>query len=116
MSDLFVTRENNYNLRKFQELESSFKQTVKFGTETISYRGLQIWSLISERNKKEIKKGSVQLVHVECAKHTFNVLALLTKNSHVFSLGRRYSNTTCFSIFMNRNFSRRIHTADIISL
>ena len=39
MSDLFVTRENNYNLRNFQELESSLRQTVKFGTETISYRG-----------------------------------------------------------------------------
>ena len=38
MSDLFVTRENNYNLRNFQELESSLKPTVKFGTETISYR------------------------------------------------------------------------------
>ena len=49
MSDLFVTRENNYNLRNFQELESSLRRTVKFGTETISYRGLQIWNLIPER-------------------------------------------------------------------
>ena len=39
MSELFVTRENNYNLRNFQELESSLRRTVKFGTETISYRG-----------------------------------------------------------------------------
>ena len=49
MSDLFVTRENNYNLRNFQELESSLRRTVKFGTETISYRGSQIWNLIPER-------------------------------------------------------------------
>ena len=64
MSDLFVTRENNYNLRNFQELEPS----VKFGTETISYRGPQIWNLILERLrtletlnkfKKEIKKIKV---------------------------------------------------------
>ena len=48
MSDLFVTRENNYNLRNFQALES-YKRTVKFGTETISYRGPQIWNLIPER-------------------------------------------------------------------
>ena len=34
MSDLFVTRENNYNLRNFQELESSYKRTVKFETYT----------------------------------------------------------------------------------
>ena len=49
MSDLFVTRENNYNLRNVQELESSLKQAVKFGTETISYWGPQIWNLIPER-------------------------------------------------------------------
>ena len=49
MSDLFVTRDNNYNLRNFQELESSLRRTVKFGTETFSYRGPQIWNLILER-------------------------------------------------------------------
>ena len=42
MSDLFVTRENNYNLRNFQELESSLRRTVKFETETTLYRGPQI--------------------------------------------------------------------------
>ena len=46
MSDLFVTMENIYNLRNFQELESSLKRTAKFGTETISYRVPQIWNLI----------------------------------------------------------------------
>ena len=49
MSDLFVTRENYYNLRNFQQFESSLRRTVKFGTETISYRGPQIWNLIPER-------------------------------------------------------------------
>ena len=65
MSDLFVTRENNYNLRNLRELESPLKRTVNFGTETISYRGSQIWNLIPGRLraleklnkfKKEIKK------------------------------------------------------------
>ena len=51
VSDIFFTRENIYNLRNFQELQSSFKQTVKFGTETISYRGPQIWNLIPERSR-----------------------------------------------------------------
>ena len=55
-------------------------------------------------------------VHVECAKRTFNVLASLTKNCNAFSLGHRYSNTTCVSFFINSNFSPRIHNADIISL
>ena len=52
MSDLFVTRENNSNLRNFQELQSSLRQTEKFGAETISYREPQIWNLISEILKR----------------------------------------------------------------
>ena len=55
-------------------------------------------------------------VHVERAKRTYNVLALLTKNCNVFSLGHRYSNTTCFSTFINRNFSPRICATGVISL
>ena len=40
----------NQGLRNFQELEFSLRRTViKFGTETISCRGPQIWNLISER-------------------------------------------------------------------
>ena len=30
MSDLFIARENDYNLRNFQELESSLKQTISY--------------------------------------------------------------------------------------
>ena len=55
-------------------------------------------------------------VHVECVKRTFIVLALPTKNCNVFSLGHRYSDTFCLSIFIDRNLSLRIYTADIISL
>ena len=55
-------------------------------------------------------------VHVECTKCTFNVLRLSTKNLNVFSLRRRYSNTSCFSIFIDRNLSLRIYTVYIISL
>ena len=62
MSDLFVTSENNGNLRNFRELESSLRRTVKFRTETISYRGPQIWNLIPERLRtletlNKFKKG-----------------------------------------------------------
>ena len=49
MSDLFVTRENNYNHRNFQELETSLRRTVKFETETIPDSGPQIWNLIPKR-------------------------------------------------------------------
>ena len=49
MSDLFVTRENNYNVTSLQELESSPRRTVKLGTKTFFYKGPQIWNLIPER-------------------------------------------------------------------
>ena len=55
-------------------------------------------------------------IHVEGAKRTFSVFVLLTKNCNVFSPGHRNYNATRFSIFINRTFSPRIHTADIISL
>ena len=38
-------------------------------------------------------------VNVECAKRTFNVLALSTDNCNVFSLGHRYSNTLFFHFY-----------------
>ena len=56
---------NKCDLRNVQELESSLKKTVKFGIETISNRGPQIWNLIAKelrtftslkKFKKEIKK------------------------------------------------------------
>ena len=53
---------------------------------------------------------SVMPVHVECAKRAFSVLALSTKNYNAFIL------ITCFSIFINRNLSLRVYTADINSL
>ena len=53
---------------------------------------------------------------LEYAKCTFNVLALSTKNCEVFSPGHRYSNTSCFFVFININLSLRIYTADVIAL
>ena len=48
INDIFFSRQNIYNLRKFQELSTSTKNTVNFGTETISYRGPQLWNLIPD--------------------------------------------------------------------
>ena len=53
MNNIFFSRENIYNLRKFQELSTSTKNTVNFGTETISYRGPQLWKLIPDNIKLE---------------------------------------------------------------
>ena len=50
MNDIFFSRQNIYNLRKFQELSTSTKNTVNLG---ISYRGPQLWNLISDNIKSE---------------------------------------------------------------
>ena len=52
--------------------------------------------------------------NLEWAKRTFNVLALLTKNYNFF--GTLLLGILLVSLFINRNVSLRIHTADIISL
>ena len=53
MNDIFFSIQNIYNLRKFQERSTSTKNTVNFGTETICYRGPQLWNLISDNIKSE---------------------------------------------------------------
>ena len=47
----FMIRNNNYNLRNFHCRYSTNKRTVKYGTETVTYRGPQIWNLISKITK-----------------------------------------------------------------
>ena len=51
ISDAFMIRNNKYNLRNFQCLYSTNKRTVKYGTETVTYRGPQIWNLVPEKTK-----------------------------------------------------------------
>ena len=46
-NDIFFSKQNICNLRKFQELSTSTKNTVNFGMETISYRGPQLWNLLN---------------------------------------------------------------------
>ena len=65
MNGAFMIRNNNHNLRNFQCLCSTNKRIVKYGTETFTYRGPQIWNLVPEKTKngcsfdclkKEIRK------------------------------------------------------------
>ena len=51
MNGAFMIRNNNYNLRNFQCLYSRNKRTVKYRTETVTYRGPQIWNLVTEKTK-----------------------------------------------------------------
>ena len=46
-----MIRNNKYNLRNFHCLYSTNKRTVKYGTETVKYRGPQIWNLVPEKTK-----------------------------------------------------------------
>ena len=51
MNGAFMIRNNNHNLRNFQCLCSTNKRIVKYGTETFTYRGPQIWNLVPEKTK-----------------------------------------------------------------
>ena len=51
--NFFQIRENHYNLRNFRELQSSIKNSVNFGLETVSYRSAVLWSLVTEGMKSE---------------------------------------------------------------
>ena len=46
MVDFFELRENSHNIRDFQALKNNRIKTVRYGQETISYRGPQLWSLL----------------------------------------------------------------------
>ena len=46
-----MIRNNKYSLRNFQCLYSTKKRTVKYGTETVTYSGPQIWNLAPEKTK-----------------------------------------------------------------
>ena len=46
MLDLFTTRENIYNLRNFRDLYCEKKKTIRYGTETVTYKAAQLWELL----------------------------------------------------------------------
>ena len=82
MNDAFMIRNNNYNLRNFQCLYSTNKRTVKYGTETVTYRGPKIWKLVPEKTKsvssfdtlkRKLENGRVKSVHIEYVKRTFSM-------------------------------------------
>ena len=45
LKDFFELRENSHNVRNFQVIKNDLIKTVRYGQETISYRGPQLWSL-----------------------------------------------------------------------
>ena len=64
MDFMFERTNNMCNLRNFQEFAMKSKRTVKMDLETLNYRSLQLWSILSE-NVRQINslvqfKGSVR--------------------------------------------------------
>ena len=52
VKSIFPTREILYNLRNYNSFQSSNVHTVFYGTETISFRGPQIWNMVPENIKQ----------------------------------------------------------------
>ena len=52
MGSILKGRNNNYNVRNFQELETEIKRTLYFGLETITYRSPQLWPLLPEHMRQ----------------------------------------------------------------
>ena len=52
MKSLFESRENNHNLRNFQDITTSRRRTVRYGLETVSYRAPFIWSKLPPEFKE----------------------------------------------------------------
>ena len=51
MDNFFIFRENTHNLRNFQIILNENKKTVRYGSETISYRTPLLWANLPEKYK-----------------------------------------------------------------
>ena len=67
MKHVFPDSTNPYNIRNASEFNTSNIQTVHNGTETISFRGPKIWSLVPQ----EIKKSKSLLEFKNKIKHIY---------------------------------------------
>ena len=52
MDSMFERRNESYNLRNFEKFFAERKKAVHYGLETLSYRSLQLWSLLPEKIKE----------------------------------------------------------------
>ena len=53
MNEFFKLRQISYNLRNIREFHTETKKTIKYGTDSIVYKGAQIWEKLP-REYKEI--------------------------------------------------------------
>ena len=54
MNDAFRIRKNDYNARKADEFHSHCVKTVHYGTETVSFLGSKLWSILPNEYKSII--------------------------------------------------------------
>ena len=87
--DAFVIRNNKYNLRNFQCLYYSNNITAKYGAETVTCRGPEIWNLVPEETKnassfeifkKEIRKWKSEKCRCRMCKTYIQHVGLIWKN------------------------------------
>ena len=73
-----------------------------FGLSFISANQRTGFYMIGTSVMKQLEKKwnwSVMSAHIECAKGTFKILALLKENCNLFSLGHRYTVTILRLVF-----------------
>ena len=58
MNEVFKLRQISYNLRNIREFHTESKKTIKYGTDSIVYKGAQIWEKLP-REYKEITSLSL---------------------------------------------------------
>ena len=51
MDNFFIFRENTHNLRYFQIILNENKKTIRYGSETISYKTHLLWANVAEEHK-----------------------------------------------------------------
>ena len=49
MNDVFIVRENTYNIRNFNMFKSENPRSNKYGLETIAYRSGQLWNAVPDQ-------------------------------------------------------------------
>ena len=64
IDEMFQVCKTSYNLRHFQKIANSKKNSVKMGLETIAYRAPQLWNLVPTEIKDDpslsIFKGKIK--------------------------------------------------------
>ena len=66
MNSLFNFRANIHNIRNFQEIFTENRKTVKYGTETMTYRAPFLWANLQSdhKNAKSLEEFSLLTTNV----------------------------------------------------